>query len=784
MNMIKNILLFFLLSASLHGSNAVSIGLILDGPSARLGLFKGEIENEIQDLLTPDWSVTFIDFVGDWSLESVKEQMEKAFHDERIKVVIALGAIGSEAAMRMKELPKPVIAPFIIDRKLQHVPNEEKETSGIKNLNYLTFPTNLLNDLSVYEGLVPFDSLGLLTDAAVVEALPKLFQDFICQAQEMGIALTIIPVKNSVEEALANIPPCLKAVYVTPLPRFTADQIEQLANGLIMRKIASFSLFGRGYVDKGILASASPDAEFDRLARRIALNVQAILLGEEAADFPTMISQEKQLTINVKTAQDLCLSLPWKALIDAIRIDEEKLCKGKKLSLVEAVELGLQMNPNLASVWKEVCAGLQDLRAAQARLRMQVEISSLARTIDHDRAVFSGGFEPQSAVYGSAKGSQMIYSNQLIGDVRVQRFLQYARCENYQTNSLDLIFEVGRAYLDVLRTQTLEKIQRNNMALTMSNLQTAKRRVQAGVARLNEVYRWESQLSDNRSSVVDAYFQTASSEVVLSRLLNQPQNRPFNLEEFTENQSYWFMKKEWLEKQLNSPRDLELFTKFSVKQGFFYSPEIRELQDRICAQAEVLGIATRAIWVPDFFVIGEMRDRFCSGGAGRMTAIAGLNTTEWLFGINMNFQLYTGGQQVAARRKACQDLLRLKYLYLDLVNRIEGDIRVNINRASASFAAINLAKIAAQAASNNLQLILEGYAQGTVNILDLLDAQNQALNNDLLVVNAIYDFLTDSLSVMRSVGRFDFLMPMEDQMKRKRDLENFMQEGKNVCAAQ
>lgn len=776
-SMIKKILAFIFIFSFLHGAKPVHIAFVFDGKSERFMQLKGNIEKEMRDLMEPEWDLHFVDFVGNWNLESVKREVDLALGEKQIDVVFAMGVIASEVITQIKDLPKPVIAPFIVDRVLQQLPVTPDDTSGVKNLNYLTFPNTVIDDLKLFKEIVPWCHLVMINEKASLEAFPEVFHDLQRQVKELGIDMTIVPATDSAAGALAQIPPGTDAVYVTILPRFSGEEISCLAQGLIERKLPSFALFSKEFVGRGILGSAAAIGDFDRLARRLALNVQSIMMGDNPSEFSTIISHDTQLSINAKTAQDLGISLPWKVLLNANMIDQDKLTRPPKLSLVEAVQFGLEMNPNLQSVWQEVLAGIEDVNLAKARLRLQVEVSVLARIIDRDRALFSLGREPQSAIFGITRLSQMLYSNQLIGDVAVQRYLQYARCDNYKISKLDLIFEVSTAYLDVLRSKTLEDIQKNNAKLTQLNLQTAEKRVEVGVARLSEVYRWESQLSDNRSSVVDAYFQTESSEVVLSRLLNQNQAQSFNLEEITLEEPYWLLKREWLENQLQNPYDLSIFAKFSVAQGFVYSPELKQLQEQIWAQGEVLGIASRAFWQPDFFLIGETRELLAKGGAGIRTPPK-VNNTDWLFGIEMNFQLYTGGQKTATVRKAYQELLRLRYLYIDLLNQIEANIRVNINKASASYASIGLAKAAAAAAQQNLALILDGYAKGAETIIDLLDAQNQSLNNDLLVVNAIYDFLNDALAVQRAVGRFDFLMTSDDRLLWERDLEKFKRDQK------
>jgi len=59
-------------------------------------------------------------------------------------------------------------------------------------------------------------------------------------------------------------------------------------------------------------------------------------------------------------------------------------------------------------------------------------------------------------------------------------------------------------YLDVLRAKSFERISRENLALTRSNLEVARSRRRIGVARAAEVVRWENQVAVNQRSVIEA----------------------------------------------------------------------------------------------------------------------------------------------------------------------------------------------------------------------------------------------------------------------------------------
>ncbi len=66
---------------------------------------------------------------------------------------------------------------------------------------------------------------------------------------------------------------------------------------------------------------------------------------------------------------------------------------------------------------------------------------------------------------------------------------------------LDIAQQTATAYLNVLRAKTFERVQKDNLQLTRSNLELARVRRQIGVSGPAEVYRWESQMAIVRQYV-------------------------------------------------------------------------------------------------------------------------------------------------------------------------------------------------------------------------------------------------------------------------------------------
>ena len=130
-----------------------------------------------------------------------------------------------------------------------------------------------------------------------------------------------------------------------------------------------------------------------------------------------------------------------------------------------------------------------------------------------------------------------------------------------------------------------------------------------------------------------------------------------------------------------------------------------------------------------------------------------------------------------ARRSRAEIELDELTLQRDAVSqRVEQRIRSVLYQVQASFVSIDLTRDAAAAARRNLELVSERYAEGIIDILFLLDAQNQALVADLAAANAVFDYLTELMGAQRAVGRFDYYRSPEDRSAFLSRLHEFFQE--------
>lgn len=762
----------------------VNVALIADGKSNQVQRFRNQIVEEINELLEGEFLVTYApenEYTGDWTKDTIDDLIDKAFADPSIDIIVTTGVIGSDLLATRKVFPKPTFAPFVIDESLQEFPKNQG-TSKIHNFNYLRPVSNADTNLKVFKEIIPFKQLAVLIDEALIRTITGIDAPIYKLEEENNVEITLIPVDKNVDGLDHTLGgEYYDAVYIASATSLDPHEVDRLIKLLIELKLPSFSHYGKWLVDNGIMATTATPLDRIKLARRVALNIQRTLLGEDPKDFSVYIKDRSELSINMNTARAIGVSVPLKLMLESNLIHPLNENPSKEITLTQAVYEMLNSNLDLAVSERDVYAGKEDVNLAKSRLRPQVEISAFGRIIDRDRAIGSNGREPQSAMYAEASGSQVVYNNELFGDVRVQKHIQCARIEDYFRTKLDVIFNLSVAYLNYLRNRTLQEIQRNNLMLTRSNLALARQRVEVGVARYSEIYRWESEIATNQTSVVEAFYNADTSRIRLNRIMNRPQSMVTLPVDVTLSDPYWLMDANWFDTTIQTYADLEIFKNFAVIEGMILSPEIKELAQQVRAQAERLGITNRAFWQPSLALIGDWSDRFAEGGAGTTPLspfTPQVDSTDWLVGFSLNFPLYEGCAKFARQRRAFQTLMGLKLQLKNLAQFVEEAIRVNINQATSSFAAIGYAQNSAIAASKNLELVTDQYSRGTTNIVDLLDAQNQALVADLTTANAIYDFLIDNVAVQRAVGRYDFMLTEAERLQWFKYLDIYLMKHK------
>jgi len=156
------------------------------------------------------------------------------------------------------------------------------------------------------------DRAALIFNPETAPYYPAYLRSFEATPRSVAIELAATPVRNEaeIEAAIANIARMPGGLIAAPDPFTTTHR------RLLMRLAEQYRLpavYGfRQFVVEGALLSYGPDT-LD-IFRRSASYVDRILKGEKPADLPAQAPVKFELSINLKTAKQLALEVPFHLL--------------------------------------------------------------------------------------------------------------------------------------------------------------------------------------------------------------------------------------------------------------------------------------------------------------------------------------------------------------------------------------------------------------------------------------------------------------------------------------
>jgi outer membrane protein TolC len=716
----------------------------------------------------------FVVMAGD-APEALPRAADRLLANPRVDMIISLDLLSSVHLARNGPYEKPVLASFIVAREVLGIPFE-RGRSGVRNLAYIATPNPLARDIRAFQELVGFDQMTLVGSESMARLVPELPELLGAVTRELTLDFDLLFVEETPAEALAHIAPDTEAILLAPLFHLNTRAFSELVNGINLKRIPTFSLYGVEDVELGVLATYNPENDIDRLARRVALYTQRVLLGEAPETLPVDLPVGERLTINMRTAREIGFYPSFSAMAEADLLFEEPEITGNEYSLDTAIARALEANLDLAAKNREVAAGAQSIGIARSEMLPQVEAVTRYTLLDPDAA---SALQPERRLQGSITARQVIYNDLAVANITIEKKMQAALEKELEGLALDITQFAGEAYLNVLRAKTFERIQKDNAKLTRTNLELARVRQSIGVANPGEVYRWESELANSRVDVLDAGARRAAAEYQLRRIMHLPQDVPFAVVDVGLESERLEEARYFAERYLNNEKQLATFADFLVKTAWEISPELDRIDRGVEARERLLTARRRAMYVPTIAVQGEVRHQFDASGAGTGGGgIASLVTpsqpdTSWNIGLQGSLPLYAGGRRKAERIQAEESVEQLGYERAALEERLEQRVRTALEQAGASFATIEQSQIATEAARKNLELTTDAYSRGVVQVIDLLDAQNAALVADLSAAGALYEFYIDLFEVQRSAARFDMLASREARVRLIEEIEAF-----------
>jgi outer membrane protein TolC len=771
-----------LLAAQVGG--AARVVIVLDQASARLQPQVEAFQREIRSFFRPGEIELLPPRSGDGSVAGLEAVLRGTLADSTVSVVVTLGAIGSHLLARAGSPPKPAIAAMVIDAGWQSLPQRDG-VSGVPRLTYVDQSYPVARTVADFHQLIPFRKLAVLFDRDLLRAIPTLEANAVALVRGAGGDGVIVPSGSRSSEILAAIPPDADAVYLTPLFGLSDAEFSQLLAGLAARRLPSLSYLVDPDVGLGALASYEPPENWQRRARRVAVDLQRILAGEDAGVLPVRLVSSPRLTLNLATARQIGYSPGWSVLTDAHLIGADSAGPADTLSLTETMHRARAANLDLAAADRKVASGAETVRLARASLLPRVGSRVTETFTRKEIAAASLGQQPQRKLESGLSFSVPLYTERDWANYASQRSLQEGRLAQETQLRLDVVLDAGGAYLNVLRARTQADVQRSNLFRTRSNLEVARLREGVGSASRADIYRWEGEVASARRDLIAAESQVRVAALALNRLLNLPLDRPVAHRAVRLGDPELLAMDSTALTAFDEPARFRRLSGFLVGEALQQSPELAQLEASLAAQRRQHTAAGRAYWLPTFGLEGGLTNALSRGGAGTGTPsvpaeLAALfpkqEDLSWQFKVEASFPLFSGFSRASTRAQTGIDLERLEIERAGIRLAVEQRVRAALETAAASYAAIQLTRDGADAADRNYSLVTDAYASGTASITTLLDAQSAALTSSEAAANAIHDFVLDLLQVERAVGHFGTLQEPAERDNFQRRLQVALRE--------
>jgi len=754
------IVLSILFSGSLHAKQNFTIAVLLDHQSEYTTDIQQEYISELNVLVENEFDLAYLEYKVDWSEDDFNQQVDAIYSNPQVDMLLVLGLAANQLIVKRDSFQKPTFLPFIVERELVQAPYKEG-VSAKKNLSYLTYSTQFLGSLDILREVVPFTRIAVLADELLLNALP---QQVVASAGSQANQTLLLVRHDGVDNNLIDrIPSDVDAVMFGHLPRLSSDQIKNLIDELTNRKIPTFSYLEEGLIEKGLLATPLNESVYQFSARRNALNMQAVMLGEKASNQPVVVETKSKLTINQITAQRLGVAVDFKVLVDADVIGFGVGYENERYSLLDITRLVIDNNLQLKDEKFNLDIQASERAIAKGRLLPQLSAdASLLRRKDDSSLVLSG-FASEQTTDVAVNLSQTLFSDSEWANYKIQSLLYAANTEQYRQTRLDVIRESSLAMADVLQAQSVAAIQQENLSFSEKNLELAIDRVNIGAASAADQFRWETQVANAKSAVFDAFSSVLIAKQNLNRILNRGITDELELAPLDVNSFLVYSIKEMFE-LMDNTSSFEQVYRFGLKQAYQSSPEIKQFESLIQAKQRQIKTLKRQNWLPAFSLTGQFSENIDRSGLQANDA----DGRDWQLMLNARVPFYQGGQISAERERNELELAQLENQLESVQQQIAQRLRSSMNTLLTSLFNLEFSKSAAAAAARSLSLVTDSYAKGVVPVVDLFDSQNASVSANLAEVQASIGFFRAHIEMQRTIGVYEFLMSEQ----QKNELRN------------
>jgi len=747
-SIIASIFFLLLIVPLLTFAQPVTVGIVTDASEKEFDLLTRQVKAEIEALIQAGDGVVFKELSANWQSEKVRENLYSFLNDPEVDMVVALGFLSSEAAARLPNYPKPIIAATVLDPKLQNLPVQPDKSSGIPHFAWIESLIRLKKDMYSFARI--FESRNL---AVIIPR--KLYSEFqilttYLKADENTCNVFFVPVEEN-ENPLVQLPAGTDAVMIFPLVQHSNTAINEIFSGLNEQGIPSLSVNGVAYLNRGATITFTPQFTFQQLARQVAVRVLKASEGTSLGDIPSLTDEpERNPIVNMESLRLTDQFPKWSELENAVLLNVAKM-PGKELTLHQAIALALENNLQGKIADKDLLMAEKDIRIAKANVLPQVEVSGMGVQLSENLVESSMGQRGEYTITGSVALKQVIYSEAAYANIALKKLMAESTKQGNRQTTLDIVLDVSQAYISLLFAKNNLHIKNENVSATLKNLELAKAKEKSGEGNVSDVNRWISELNLGRMDLNDAEAGYKAAMYRLNERLNHPVGNAIATPDSADIGETVIHHQQILNSYFNHPKLTEKYADFIIDEMLIHSPEL-----------------IRQMYLPEVALIGNADQAFVREGVIRNPQLPippPPDDITWNLGLRVSIPIFEGGRKRNEMQRATIEQDKIAWQKDDLLNKLETGIRSNVQFLQASYREMELSENAARAAEENFYTIQDAYAQGMANVAQLTDAQSVMIRTRQMALGSRYQYILDYIKTERLQGNYSFL---EDESGKKK----------------
>jgi outer membrane protein len=396
---------------------------------------------------------------------------------------------------------------------------------------------------------------------------------------------------------------------------------------------------------------------------------------------------------------------------------DEQQAIPQKLTLPEAIEFGLQHNPDYKIAEQAVAVAQAQYLQARSAIYPQLNLTLESKHTENS----SSGNDS----FSTLNAQQALYTFGKLG--YAQEYTRYTLQSQemvLEQTKQSIIYQITVAFYNVLLQSELITVNREAVQSAEDHFKTAQLLYEKGVNTLFDATRAKANLANTRSSLITAENDFRKAQQNLNQLLNLSANTKIELVGKLEYREYLPKSEQLLELAKRSRPDLK-------NQMLVYQQSETRLKLR------------NAQYLPNLYLGADYTLEDKTGSD---------NANSWSANVNLTMPIFDGYNISNQIKEAKANMLQSKLGYEKLQLAVETQVEQAILEIQKQQELINAAREAVEVSQLALTMAQASYKNGLSTSLDVADAELALTTAKTNLVQAIYSYLSGLAALSDAIG--------------------------------